>query len=80
MTERVYTGNYVPAQDGIMDKMIGYQVEIFSYENLFWHPRREKFVVPGGLLKLVMDIDVGSMVADFFLENPLPKIFIILRA
>ena len=70
---RVYAGSYVPEQEHgnrrTPEKIIGYELEVFSYTDLFWHPRRNIYVVPGGLLKSVYRADVGELMANFILGN-----------
>ncbi len=76
---KVYSGSYSLLRehgDRIEpERIVGHEVEIFSYLNLFWHPRGEDYVVAGGLLKPVTRFDLGNLVADFFLSALPPKGF-----
>src|SRR3989344_8972409 len=76
---KVYAGSYMPQeQHGAKirpERIIGYELEVFSYDNLSWHSRRKSYVVPGGLLRPVARIDIGNLVADFFLAANLAKGF-----
>src|SRR3989344_541767 len=76
---KVYAGSYMPQElrgSKIQpERIIGYEVEVFSYDNSFWHSRRKNHVVPGGLLKMVARMDIGSLVADFFVSANLAKGF-----
>ena len=70
---RVYAGGYVPEQlqgtKRVPEQIIGYELRVFSYTNLFWHPRREHYVVPGGMLQPAFSADIGDLVADFVLST-----------
>ena len=69
---RVYAGGYIPEQlqgtKRVPEQIIGYELEIFSYTNLFWHPRRHSYVVPGGMLRQIFRADIGDLVANFVLS------------
>ena len=65
---RVYAGRYAPEQrqgtKRIPEQQVGYQLKVFSYIDLFWHPRREQ-IVPGGMLREIFHADVGELVSNF---------------
>jgi|SRR3989344_287695 len=76
---KVYAGSYLPSeQHGAKikpERIIGYELEVFSYNGLFWHTRRKNYLVPGGMLKSVTRLDIGDLVADFFLSTNIPRGF-----
>jgi len=70
---RVYAGSYVPEQlqgsKRIPETIIGFELEVFSHTNLYWHPRRDRYVVPGGKLEQLFSADIGDLIADFALSD-----------
>ena len=72
-------GSYVPEQlqgsKRVSEYLIGYELQVFSYTNLFWHPRRNDYVVPGGMLQQIFSADIGNLVANFVLSAAPPEGF-----
>jgi len=69
---RVYAGSYVSEQSQgtkrVSEQSIGYELEVFSYTDLFWHPRKNGELVPGGKLQEIFRADIGDLVANFVLS------------
>ncbi len=63
MSGRRYNGFYFPenyiAGARRPERTAIHRIDIYSYDNFFWHRRNDRYLVPGGILHKTISIDFG---------------------